>query len=219
MNFIKNWFRVKPPKTKDKEALSEAYNAKYGNYDYGNDSRAVDKNFLENFLKLVGADFKNVIVCGANNGYEVEIIEKIKPEAEITAVDISNVSLEKLHSIFHKVKFLHEDLETLKMIDSKSFDLYVCLRAIHSTNINIKNAITEAVRVTKNKIVLSVSNGYIVEGRLVKGMYDYDKEVIDSLKPYFTRDEIVGYLKELGWDTEVVESDAEIFISAVSKSE
>lgn len=214
MNFIKNWFKVKPPQTKNKEILSEAYNSKYGDYDYGNDSRVLDKHFLDTFLKVIGTDFKNVIVCGANSGYEVEIIEKVKPEADITAVDISNTSLEKLHSTFHKVKFLHEDLENLTMVESKSFDLYVCLRAIHSTNINIKNAVNEAARITKAKIILSISNGYIVEGELVKGMYDYDKDFIDPIKPYSIKDEIIGYLSELGWTTEIIESDAEIFIIA-----
>ncbi len=216
MNFINNWFKVKTPETKDKTILSEAYNSKYGDYDYGSDSRALDKNFLETFLKVVGVDFGNVIICGANSGYEVEIIEKIKPEADITAVDISNTSLEKLHSRFHKVKFLHEDLENLKMINPKEFDVYVCLRAIHSTNVNIKNAINEAVRITKNKIVLSVSNGYVIEGKLVKGMYDYDKETIDSSRPDSIKNEIVEYLEESGWHTECIESDAEIFIIATN---
>ncbi|MFZ2522754.1 MAG: methyltransferase domain-containing protein [Minisyncoccia bacterium] len=215
MDIIKRWFERKPPKTKDKNILSEAYNTKYGNYDYTQDSRSVDKTFLDIFTNSISADdFENVVICGANSGYEVDILQKIKPSVKITAVDISNVSLQKLHTHFPDVNFLHEDLENLKGIKSKAFDLYISLRAVHSSNIDVDKAIKEAVRITKNKIVISVSNGYVIDGQLVKGMYDYDTETINSEKPLVVRDKISKLLNELDWETISQESDAEIFIVA-----
>lgn len=217
-NIIKNWFENKPLITKNKDLLSETYNLKYGDYDYSKDSRVLDKKFDSIFSDLIkNTDFENVIICGSNSGFESEIILKIKPESKITAVDISDVSLDKLHKRFPEISILHEDLEKLDVVESKKYDLYVCLRAIHSTNINILNAVKEAVRITKNKIIISVSNGYIVNGKLVNGMFDYEKGIVDSQKPFTISTEIVGYLKDLGWNSEVIESDAEIFIISSAK--
>ncbi len=218
MNIIKRWFERKPPQTKDKNILSEAYNTKYGDYDYTQDSRSVDKTFLDIFTNSISADnFENAVICGANSGYEVDILQKIKPSVKITAVDISNISLQKLHSHFPNVEFLHEDLENLNIIKPKTFDLYISLRAIHSSNIDIEKAIKEAIRITKNKIILSISNGYIIDRQLVKGMYEYDTETINSEKPFVIRDKISKLLNEFGWETSFCESDAEIFVVATPK--
>ncbi len=212
-NIIKNWFENKPMLTKNKDLLSETYNQKYGDYDYSKDSRVLDKKFDSIFSDLIkNTDFENVIICGSNSGFESEIILKLKPNSKITAVDISNISLDKLHKRFPEINILHDDLENLEVVDSQGYDLYVCLRAIHSTNINILNAVKEAVRITKKKIIISVSNGYIVDGKLVNGMFDYEKGIIDPQKPFVISTEIVEHLKDFGWNSEVIESDAEIFI-------
>ncbi len=219
MDIIKRWFERKPPQTKDKNILSEAYNTKYGDYDYSQDSRSVDKTFLDIFTNSILADnFEDSVICGANSGYEVDILQKIKPSVKITAVDISNISLQKLHTHFPSVNFLHEDLENLGVIKSKTFDLYISLRAIHSSNVDVDKAIKEAIRITKNKIIISISNGYIIDGQLVKGMYDYDTETINSEKPFAIRDKVSKLLNELGWETTSQESDAEIFIVATPQS-
>lgn len=152
IKIIKNWFEKKPETTKDKKILSETYNQKYGHYDYSQDSRVVDESFLKIFENSFSNDeFKNVIVCGANSGYEVNIIKKIRPEVKITAVDISDVSLDQARSHFSDVEFLHEDLENLHTIPSKAFDIYICLRAIHSSNVDIEKAVREAIRITKKQ--------------------------------------------------------------------
>lgn len=216
MRFIKHWFEKKPVATKAKETLSETYNHKYGHYDYSQDSRVLDKSFLKTFEDSFSEDaHKNAIVCGANSGYEINIIKNIKPKIIITAVDISDISLKQLHANFPDVELLHEDLENLSALDSKSFGMYICLRAIHSSNIDITKAINEAVRVTRNKIILSISNGYLINGELVKGMYDYETKTIDPKKPFMIRDTIFNLLNDLGWKTEMKESEAEIFIVAV----
>ena len=213
MNILKNWFEIEPIKTKDKKTLSETYNEKYGHYDYSQDSRTVDESFLKIFEDSFSNDeVKKVLICGANSGYEVNIVKKLKPSAKITAVDISDISLNELHSHFSDVNFLHEDLENLSTIESKEFDLYICLRAIHSSNVDIAKAINEATRITKDKIVISISNGYIVDGKLVNGMYDYVTKKIDSDKPFAVRDQVSLLLKNNGWETSIKESEAEIFI-------
>lgn len=215
---IKNWFEKKPIITKDKIVLSKTYNEKYGHYDYSQDSRVVDESFLKMFEDSFSNDkFGNVIICGANSGYEVNIVKKLKPKVKITAVDISDVSLEQARSHFSDVEFLHEDLENLNTIKSKAFDLYICLRAIHSSNVDIEKAISEAIRITKNKIVISISNGYLIDSKLVKGMYDYGMETIDKEKPYILRDKISALFDKLNWKTDIKESEAEILIIATPK--
>lgn len=207
------WYQLKPKATHNFEELTQTYDEKYGNYDYGSDSRSLDRSFKEIFLKSVGdmSDL-NVLVCGANSGYEVDILSGLFPSAKFTAVDISSEALSKIPE---NIKAVHSNMESLPFED-KQFDLYINCRAIHSSDVDMGKAIDEAVRVTKGHIVISVSNGYVIENNIVNGMYDYGSEKIDEEKPVKVTGQIKDLFKERNYFTIEYSSEAEIFLVAVA---
>lgn len=176
------WYKQKPKITKDFDALTKTYNQKYGSFDYTEDSRSLDSDFEKVLIQSVGdLSGLSVLVCGSNSGYEIAILSKIFPTTKFTALDISSEALSGLENIPF-VASIHANMETLPF-KNKEFDLYLNCRAIHSTDVDMEKASSEAIRVTKGKIVLSISNGYRVDGHIIKGMYDYDSQEIEEEKP------------------------------------
>ncbi len=209
------WYQLKPKTTHDFDELTDTYNSKYGNYDYGLDSRSLDKTFEYTFIKTVGdISDKKVLICGANSGYEINILSKLFPSSKITAVDISDEALSKISDGFNKV---HANMEELPFKD-KSFDVYINCRAIHSSDVDMDKALYEAIRVTKDNIVISVSNGYMVDGKIVNGMYDYDLGKIDIDTPLKVVGKIKETFKKNNYFTIDYSSEAEIFIVAVEQN-
>ena len=90
------------------------------------------------------------------------------------------------------------------------------MRSIHSSNINLEKALTESLRVTAENgtLIYSVSNGYLIDGKLVKGMYDYPLKEIEDKKPYIITEKIKHFLKSKNIKIEVVEIPSEIIIIA-----
>ncbi|MFZ2205448.1 MAG: methyltransferase domain-containing protein [Candidatus Magasanikiibacteriota bacterium] len=208
-------FKLEPiHTTKDLDALTKSNNQKYGDFD--SNTRSLDKRFIDTFTNTLKGEFNNVIVCGANKGEEVKIIKDINPTAEITALDISDVALEKLHNTegLQDVKCLHKDLENTTAND-KQFDIYVALRTIPSSNVDMAKALNEAMRITKNKIVLSVPNGYVIDGKIFNGMYEYEGKTIDKTIPFEIREELAKYFELHGWGVTYGESDGDLFITAI----
>lgn len=209
------WWHRKPKITKDFEELTQTYNEKYGNHDYNTDSRSLDSSFKKTLLDLVG-DLRdqNVLVCGSNSGYEVRILSEQFPDSRFTAVDISTDALKKLLTEFPNVSCVHASMESLPFND-KEFDAYLNCRAIHSTDVNTEVAVTEAMRVTKGRLILSVSNGYRVEDKIVNGMYDYDSEKIDEHKPIQVMNKLKEVLAKNNYLLSELSSEAELFLVAV----
>lgn len=213
-----SWYHKKPEEVKKFELLTKTYNEKYGNYDYQADARALDKKFAPTLLESVGSiTDQNVLICGANRGYEIKVLGASFPSARFTALDISNEALDRLKKDFPSVKCIHANMEKLPFKD-KQFDTYLNCRAIHSSNVNIKTALNEAIRVTKGKIIISISNGYVFGGQLVRGMYDYQKNKIDTEKPEKIKISLKEVLKNFSHYkiTEKI-SEGEIFLIATPK--
>ena len=198
------WFHQKPKQTKNFKELTKAYNQKYGDFDYSQDSRALDRTFTKYLLGAVG-DLKNkkVLVCGANSGYEIKILKKKFSRAQFTAVDVSNEALAKLP---RGVKAVHANFENLPFRD-REFDMYVNCRAMQSSNVNLARALKEARRVSKGRLVISIPNGYVVNGKLIHGMYDYETKLIDPVRPW----EILKQIERTF--VQKSQSDAELFLS------
>lgn len=206
------WYHLRPKVTKDINELTETYNEKYGNYDYAEDSRSLDGSFNEILLKSVeDISGMSVLVCGANAGYEIDILSKLFPTAKFTAVDISTDALDRIPGAVPEVTTIHASMEHLPFED-KAFDLYLNCRAIHSSDVDMRKAVSEAVRVTKGRIVVSISNGYKVGESIVNGMYDYDLRDIDSKKPANIAKQIKVMFVETGYAADETLSEAEIFL-------
>lgn len=214
----KSWYQKKPVQVKNFQELTKTYNKKYGNYNYATDSRALDKKFVDTILKSVGnVSNSNMLVCGANNGYEIKIINTSFPSARFFAVDIADEALQRISAALSEVQCVHANMEKLPFKD-KQFDVYLNCRAIHSSDVNIKNAVNEAIRVTKGKIIISIANGYVFGGQLVNGMYDYKASRIDTEKPKI----ILKQIKEMfnrqnKYRLTELSSEAELFLIATPK--
>ncbi len=207
-----DWYKLKPKITKDFEELTKTYNQKYGLFDYAVDSRSLDTTFEKNLLQSVGnLSGLSVLVCGSNSGYEISILSKIFPNAKFTAVDISSKALSTLAETYPFVTCIHANMEVLPFKD-KEFDIYLNCRAIHSTDVDIEKASIEATRVTKGKIILSISNGYRVDDHIVKGMYDYDSQKIEEEKPRLVSESLGKLFIKNGYRVEEISSEAEIFL-------
>jgi hypothetical protein len=63
-------------------------------------------------------------------------------------------------------------------------------------------------------MIYSVSNSYLIDGKLVKGMYDYESKQIDEKKPYIIVEKIKQFLKEKNLKIEMVEIPSEIILIA-----
>ncbi len=209
----KNWWEIQAIKSKNLNDLTHVYNKKYGNYNYKKDARSIGNSFDEKFLQVLSKlkNIKNIIVTGANSGYEIELILRQFPEAKVFALDISSKALEILKERFPKVHIIHGDMENLNF-NKDVFDLYVSCRAIHSSNINLDKALSEAIKVSRN-ILISIANGYVVEGNLVKGLYEYQTGRFDTVLPYKILEHIEKKLKEVDLRVSINECLSEIIIT------
>ncbi len=204
-----NWYETKPKKTNNFTELTKTYDIKYGDYDYSKDSRAKDATFERTLLAAMGnLAGKCVLVCGSNSGHEIRLLRKRYPAARFVAVDISLKALMKLPP---EVSRVHASMDDLPFKDA-AFDAYLSCRSIQSSGVDLKRAVSEAKRVTKGKIVVSVPNGYLVKGKIVNGLYNYKTKQIE------TRDSegVAATLKKLLSAKKEVRSEAEIFLTANS---
>lgn len=200
------------------EKLEDALDFKYGNYDYKEDARSIaDVEFGKRFKEILDKNIKQprenkkLLLAGSNDGYELPYLNGF----EVTALDFSNKALQRLREKFPLVKTVHCNIESL-IFEDNTFDVYVSLRAIHSSNINLNKALEESLRVVKKNgvLVYSVSNGYLVNGKLIKGMYIPSAEETDTKKPYLICDKIKQFLEDKNIQVEIVEIGSEIIIIA-----
>lgn len=216
-----NWFTKKPPSgvtgKNGSRTLADVVgylNEKYGEFEYAKDARALDVrgNFVHLFKELISrarsaGSIQSVLVAGANNGIELNFL----PGFDVTALDLSDVALNCLRKLYPDVRAVQGDIEHLPFSD-KEFDMYICMRSVHASNLDILKALDESLRVTRSFLIYSVSNGYNIEGKLVKGMYDYEKGEIDVELPRTKADDILRFLEQRNCVSEVFEVPSEIMI-------
>ena len=219
------WFELSIKKLKDmsaraseREKLEDALDFKYGNYDYNEDARSLEEvKFDEIFLSILSKNIlkpkeeTKILLAGSNNGYEYNLLKGF----QVTPFDLSKKALQKLKETFPEAESIHGNIEELPFEDN-SFDVYISMRNIHSTNVNLERALSESLRVVKKDGVLiySVSNAYKVDGKLVKGMYDEASSKFDEQKPYLIAEKIKKFLEDNGLKTEVIDIPSEIILVA-----
>ena len=206
-----NWYEKQPKKTRDFTALTKTYDEKYGDFDYTKDSRSIDRSFSTTLLAAMGdLGGKHVLVCGSNSGYEIKILRRHFPTARFVAVDISEKALAKLPA---DVSRIHACMEDLPFKDN-AFDIYLSCRAVHSSNVHLKRALSEAMRVTRGRIVISISGGYLIKGGFVRGMYDYLRRCIDADKPDLIARKVENTFNRQGFRVANLRSKGELFVVA-----
>ncbi len=202
---INNWWEVsianltKILKGTEAEKLQQAFDIKYGHYDYSEDLRTiVEKEFENTFNTLVNKipDGSRVLLCGANSGFEVGYLGGL----HVTALDISYKALRKLREKYPYVKTVHADMNYLPF-EEDSFDAYINLRSIQSHGVDLDKALIEARRVLKKEaqIIISIPNGYIHNSKTINGMWDSEQQKIDNTMPQKIADQVKDKLSELNF--------------------
>lgn len=213
------------------KAREEAFNIKYGHYDYEKDLREIYKDtwFLpiisilqnENFTK--DKEF-SVLGVASNNGLELNQIFKNYTKVKLAVLDLSDVAIKSGQKLFDQTRYISGNMEDCT-IDKSSYDLYLNLRSIHSSGVDIRMTLAECYRILKPNgvVVVSVSNGYLTPNGIrkdelveTKGMYDNRIEAFSTDKPYELIEKIRVKLDHYGFRfIEIHTGETEIFIKAI----
>lgn len=173
-------------------ARIEAFNYKYGKYDYSEDLRALfpqwGKQIYERISKLSsGFDSKTfrVLDIGGNDGSELLSIFENCSTANYTIVDISNIAIDKGRKQFPHIEFIQNDMEQEYLNNVEPFDICLCLRSIQSRGVFSHDALIQMHKhLTKNGIIIiSIPNGYKHNGQVERGLYDHRSQLFLRTKP------------------------------------
>jgi SAM-dependent methyltransferase len=197
------------------DKIQQAFDIKYGNYDYNEDLRFVTiRDFESKFIPTISS-LKNqskVLICGSNRGFEVPYLGGFT----VTAIDISEKALAKLRATYPFVRAINANMNDLPF-EEKSFDCYINMRSIQSFGVDVDQALSEAVRVTKDRgtMIISLPNGYMDDGRIIHGMWDSKKQKLVESKPLEKVNLIKDKLHSLGVSKyKIVEATSEIILVA-----
>lgn len=145
---------------------------------------------LSNLLKN-----KNVLEIGVGNGKTLLSILKQKPKS-ITAIDISQVSIEICKSLFKNKNIIFKKDNIIKSkLKSSSFDISICYYVLNNLKENEKKkAISEMYRLLSNKGIILFEDFAVNDFRQKEGKVT--KEVNTIIKSsglihhFFTKDEL-----------------------------
>lgn len=211
------------------DARKYAFDLKYGDYDYSKDLR---KKYLKvwtepiiSILQKKLGNLKNISVVGvgANNGDElIEIFPNYKENnIKLTVVDISHKAITRGKSKYPDIIFKDGIMEDMTMCGSNSFDVYLNLRAVHSSGVSMNKTISECCRILKNGgiAVYSISNGYLTSSKNnkkqeeVEGMFDNRIDAFSKHKAYelaeILRRELYNYDIQ---PSRIIAGDTEVFV-------
>lgn len=201
-----------------KEALSNALDVKYGDYDYRQDVRSISNVkfnlILENLLKKQSFEDK-IIVCGTNYKEICCNPSLLKRHHRITALDMSRKALKGIEIKLPKSQIAWHSMEKTPF-DDNTFHTYVALRSITSLpKHKLAQALEESIRIAKKQIIISIPNGYLnAQKKLIKGMYIADKKYFDLDLPYSYLSTIKNHLVKSSIRIQVFEIESEIIVSA-----
>lgn len=204
------WFIEDPTNAASKE---EGLNLKYGSYDYSSDARVLYENKLVKYLKQLskGNTTGYAVVVGSNDGREAKYLTS---HQQTFIVDLAKDALSKADKNLIPI---FSDAERLPFIDAY-FNTYVALRALYSQHTNLDMALGEASRVLKKggTFIASVPNGYLINGIIESGIYDYKSRSIDKEAPFIFAKQTADWLGDHNFKNIVVlRVGAEIIISAI----
>jgi pyrimidine deaminase RibD-like protein/SAM-dependent methyltransferase len=179
------------------EARGHAFDAKYANYTYEKDVRGLGRYWREEFKEVMrnlrAEDYPNrrVINVGIGNGLEGEgLFDSV---ASLTAVDIAPKSIESARKLLPRAKFVIQDAEELKDIETGSQDIYISLRTYQSSYFSITRALHEAYRVVRQGgiAIISIANGFLAEDSgVVPGLVIPRSNVVSRDRPFEVAEKI-----------------------------
>jgi ubiquinone/menaquinone biosynthesis C-methylase UbiE len=205
-------------------AISEAFNYKYAEYNYSDDTRSFDldwkKNFISFYEKLSIKLISSMSILNVGVGSGNEAIALFSNCKKLSFVDIARSGLEKIKKQLPFSKVIVSSAEDLSSIPDNSYELYVSLRTYNSSFFDIKKAILEAYRVLKpnSVIIISIANGFlcpeqncIIPGLIIPGTEFVDiYRGMDTIKLMHTEFIKVGFN-----NIQVFPTNTEIYLSGV----
>ncbi|MFD7622722.1 class I SAM-dependent methyltransferase [Streptomyces sp. NPDC059802] len=169
------------------DALSEAFDAKYGTYDYAYDARAANLRWTDDFMSVYrrsstrSLSIVNILNVGVGAGYEAADLFSDCPQ--ITFVDIAERGPANISERIPSSRTVVSSAEDLSALPENSYDLYVSLRTYNSSFFDASAAASEAHRVLKPGavIIVSVANGFLYtqRGCVVPGLIIPGAEFVD----------------------------------------
>ena len=209
------------------EALSEAFNAKYGFYDYSKDTRFFSNEWTQQFLSVYNSCFneplseKNIVNVGVGNADEA--LELFNGCYEVTFVDIAKGGLKKIKQVFPHAQIIQCGAENLYYLPNNHYDVYISLRTYNSSFFDIKAAFLEAYRVLKPKgtLIISIANGFLHEKRrsIIPGLIIPQTEFVDIYRGLDLTRQCQDYLHDLNFvDIKTYITNIDIYISAVKNT-
>jgi len=206
-------------------AIAEAFNSKYGTYNYSDDTRSLDLSWKESFMSFYDQRFKkplstnNILNVGVGSGHEA--LSLFSDCACVTFVDIAQAGLKRIQKQIPRSEIIISSADDLSSIPDDSYELYVSLRTYNSSFFNIKGAIFEAHRILKPNaaIIISVANGFLYPEKhcIIPGLIIPRAEFVDIYRGMDTAKLIYTELLHTGFrDVQLFPTNTEIFVSAIN---
>ncbi|MFG1857602.1 methyltransferase domain-containing protein [Actinomadura geliboluensis] len=207
------------------DALSEAFDAKYGTYDYAYDARAANVRWTDDFMSVYERSFTrplptvNILNVGVGPGHEAAAL--FSDCSQVTFVDIAERGLARISRRIPSSKTVVSGAEDLSVLPEDNYDLYVSLRTYNSSFFDASAAASEAHRVLKpgGVIIVSVANGFLYtrRGRVVPGLIVPGTDFVDIYRGMDTARLIGVELDRAGFkDIRMFPTSTEIYLSAVA---
>ncbi|MFF7097771.1 class I SAM-dependent methyltransferase [Streptomyces rubradiris] len=207
------------------DALSGAFDAKYGTYDYAYDARAATVRWTDDFMSVYARSSPkplstvNILNVGVGSGHEAAALFADCPQ--ITFVDIAERGLAKISERIPSSRTVVSSAEDLSVLPEDSYDLYVSLRTYNSSFFDTSAAAAEAHRVLKPGavIIVSVANGFLYtqRGCVVPGLIIPGTDFVDLYRGMDTAHLIGADLDRAGFkDIRMFPTNTEIYLSAVT---
>lgn len=193
----------------NKNSLRDSLNAKYGkrfSMNLRNECLEDFRSVLADFMPQMG----KVVLIGVNNFEEVDLLP---PFNFLAGVDLADNAFHELKTNKKNILPIVANAEILPFSDD-FFDEYLAFRSIFSSHTDLRKSLSEADRVThkEGKIVASVPNGYLTNGEVVKGMFNYLTQEYDIEKPYKLAEEVKLFFLNRGYEVIIKEIESEVII-------
>ena len=144
-------------------------------WDHGYLEDPIEKNRIEEIIKIIPDEVKTILDAGCGNGSFLNFLKKNNKYDRLTGIDFSEEALkyvqtEKIKGSISRLNF--KDIE---------FDLITCLEVLeHLPQDDFRDTISEIQRVSRKYIIITVPNSEDIEHSLVNCPKCYC-----SFNPYF----------------------------------